>query len=78
MTITRERHDGVARAEAPGHRFPLAPRSLPLLLHPAAHRPVGQQPAQAKRRTSGQRKNQRQHNQGCSDDHCGPGRRCSP
>ena len=29
--------DGVRFAvEAPGHRFPLAPRSLPLLLHPAA------------------------------------------
>jgi len=31
--------DGVRfRAEAPGHRFPLAPRSLPLLLCPAADR----------------------------------------
>ena len=31
--------DGVRfRAEAPGHRFPLAPRSLPLLLGPAADR----------------------------------------
>lgn len=34
--------DGVRfRAEAPGHRFPLAPRSLPLLLHPAAARLTG-------------------------------------
>ncbi len=34
--------DGVRfRAEAPGHRFPLAPRSLPLLLHPAAARLAG-------------------------------------
>jgi (1->4)-alpha-D-glucan 1-alpha-D-glucosylmutase len=33
------RRDGVRFcAEAPGHRFPLAPRSLPLLLHPAAAR----------------------------------------
>ena len=33
------RRDGVRfSAEAPGHRFPLAPRSLPLLLHPAAAR----------------------------------------
>ena len=31
--------DGVRfHAEAPGHTFPLAPRSLPLLLHPAAAR----------------------------------------
>jgi (1->4)-alpha-D-glucan 1-alpha-D-glucosylmutase len=33
------RRDGVRfSAEAPGHRLPLAPRSLPLLLHPAASR----------------------------------------
>jgi len=39
------RRDGVRfEVEVPGHRFPLAPRSLPLVLQPAADRLAGEHP----------------------------------